>query len=35
MMPTPSVALGPASPHVIDVAKAYAKFAEKGIKAKR
>jgi membrane peptidoglycan carboxypeptidase len=34
MMPTPSVALGPASPHVIDVANAYATFAAQGIKAK-
>ena len=34
MMPTPSVALGPASPHVIDVANSYATFAAQGIKAK-
>ena len=34
MMSTPSVALGPASPHVIDVANAYATFAAQGIKAK-
>ena len=34
MMPTPSVALGPASPHVIDVANAYATFAAQGIKSK-
>jgi membrane peptidoglycan carboxypeptidase len=34
MMPTPSVVLGPASPHVIDVANAYATFAAQGIKAK-
>ena len=34
MMPTPSVALGPASPRVIDVANAYATFAAQGIKSK-
>lgn len=34
MMPTPSVVLGPASPHVIDVAAAYATFAAQGIYAK-
>ena len=34
MMPTPSVVLGPASPHVIDVANAYATFAAQGIHAK-
>jgi membrane peptidoglycan carboxypeptidase len=34
MIPTPSVALGPASPHVIDVANAYATFAAQGIKSK-
>ena len=34
MMPTPSVVLGAASPHVIDVANAYATFAAQGIKAK-
>ena len=34
MMPTPSVVLGVASPHVIDVANAYATFAEQGIKSK-
>ena len=34
MMPTPSVVLGVASPHVIDVANAYATFAAQGIKAK-
>ena len=34
MMLTPSVALGPASPHVIDVANAYATFAAQGIKSK-
>ena len=34
MMPTPSVALGPASPHVIDVANSYATFAAQGIKSK-
>ena len=34
MMPTPSVALGPASPHVIDVANSYATFAAQGIKAR-
>jgi membrane peptidoglycan carboxypeptidase len=34
MIPTPSVALGPASPHVIDVANSYATFAAQGIKAK-
>ena len=34
MMPTPSVVLGPASPHVIDVANAYATFAAQGIKSK-
>ena len=34
MVPTPSVVLGPASPHVIDVASAYATFAAQGIYAK-
>ncbi|MEK6648254.1 MAG: transglycosylase domain-containing protein [Actinomycetota bacterium] len=34
MMPTPSVVLGPASPHVVDVAAAYATFAAQGIYAK-
>ena len=34
MMPTPSVSLGVASPHVIDVANAYATFAANGIYAK-
>ena len=34
MMPTPSVVLGVASPHVIDVANAYATFAAEGIKSK-
>ena len=34
MRPTPSVALGPASPHVIDVANSYATFAAQGIKSK-
>ena len=34
MMPTPSVVLGAASPHVIDVAAAYATFAAQGIYAK-
>ena len=34
MMPTPSVALGVASPHVIDVANAYATFAANGIYSK-
>ena len=34
MMPTPSVVLGVASPHVIDVANSYATFAAQGIKAK-
>ncbi len=34
MMPTPSVVLGTASPHVIDVANAYATFAAQGIKSK-
>ena len=34
MVPTPSVVLGVASPHVIDVANAYATFAAQGIKAK-
>jgi membrane peptidoglycan carboxypeptidase len=34
MMPTPSVALGPASPRVIDVTNAYATFAAQGIKSK-
>jgi membrane peptidoglycan carboxypeptidase len=34
MMPTPSVVLGVASPHVIDVANAYATFAAQGIKSK-
>ena len=31
MMPTPSVVLGAASPHVIDVASAYATFAAQGV----
>ena len=31
MMPTPSVVLGAASPHVIDVANAYATFAAQGV----
>ncbi len=34
MMPTPSVALGVASPHVVDVAAAFATFAAQGIYAK-
>jgi membrane peptidoglycan carboxypeptidase len=34
LMPTPSIALGVASPHVIDVASAYATFAAQGIYAK-
>jgi membrane peptidoglycan carboxypeptidase len=34
MIPTPSVVLGVASPHVIDVANAYATFAAQGIYAK-
>jgi len=34
MMPTPSVVLGVASPHVLDVASAYATFAANGIYAK-
>ena len=34
MMPTPSVVLGVASPHVIDVANAYATFAAQGIYSK-
>lgn len=34
MVPTPSVALGVASPHVIDVASAYATFAAQGVYAK-
>jgi membrane peptidoglycan carboxypeptidase len=34
MMPTPSVVLGTASPHVIDVTNAYATFAAQGIKSK-
>jgi len=34
MMPTPSVVLGAASPHVLDVAAAYATFASQGIYAK-
>ncbi len=34
MMPTPSVVLGVASPHVLDVANAYATFASQGIYSK-
>jgi len=34
MMPTPSVVLGTSSPHVIDVANAFATFAAGGIKSK-
>ena len=34
MMPTPSVVLGTSSPHVIDVANAYATFAAQGVKSK-
>ncbi|MTB14361.1 MAG: penicillin-binding protein [Actinobacteria bacterium] len=34
MMPTPSVVLGSASPHVLDVAAAYATFAAQGVYAK-
>ena len=34
MMPTPSVVLGVASPHVIDVANAFATFAAQGVKSK-
>jgi membrane peptidoglycan carboxypeptidase len=34
LMPTPSISLGVASPHVIDVASAYATFAANGIYAK-
>ena len=34
LMPTPSVSLGVASPHVIDVANAYATFAANGVYSK-
>ncbi|CAB4872632.1 unannotated protein [freshwater metagenome] len=34
MVPAPSVSLGVASPHVIDVANAYATFAAQGVRAK-
>jgi membrane peptidoglycan carboxypeptidase len=34
MMPTPSIVLGTSSPHVIDVANAYATFAAQGIQSK-
>jgi len=34
MVPTPSVSLGVASPHVIDVANSYATFAAEGVYAK-
>jgi membrane peptidoglycan carboxypeptidase len=34
MMPTPSFVLGTSSPHVIDVANAYATFAAQGIRSK-
>jgi membrane peptidoglycan carboxypeptidase len=34
MMPTPSIVLGTSSPHVIDVANAYATFAAQGVKSK-
>jgi membrane peptidoglycan carboxypeptidase len=34
MMPTPSVSLGVASPHVIDVANSYATFAANGVYSK-
>ncbi|CAB4336448.1 unannotated protein [freshwater metagenome] len=34
LMPTPSIVLGPASPHVVDVAAAYATFAAQGVYAK-
>ena len=34
MVPTPSVVLGVASPHVLDVASAYATFAAQGVYAK-
>jgi len=34
MMPTPSIVLGTSSPHVIDVANAYATFAAQGINSK-
>ena len=34
MVPTPSVVLGVASPHVLDVANAYATFAAEGVYAK-
>lgn len=34
MMPTPSVVLGVASPHVVDVAAAFATFAAQGVYAK-
>ena len=34
LMPTPSISLGVASPHVIDLAAAYATFAAQGIYAK-
>ena len=34
MVPAPSVSLGVASPHVIDVANAYATFAAQGIRAR-
>jgi membrane peptidoglycan carboxypeptidase len=34
MMPTPSFVLGTSSPHVIDVANAYATFAAQGVRSK-
>ena len=34
MMPTPSIVLGAASPHVVDVAAAFATFAAQGVYAK-
>ena len=34
MMPTPSLVLGTSSPHVIDVANAFATFAAQGVRAK-
>ena len=34
MMPTPSIVLGTSSPHVLDVANAYATFAAQGVKSK-
>lgn len=34
LMPTPSIVLGPSSPHVVDIAGAYATFAAQGVYAK-